>query len=165
MSKSANCSIFRGVKILLIQIGKTSQKFVESGFAEYAKRIGRFAKFEVQTIPDIKGKFDSEERKQREGKLVLAHIKRGDIIYLLDEKGKEYSSRLFAQFVEKNASAARLVFVIGGAHGFSDEVRSKANGQVSLSRMTFSHQLIRLIFAEQLYRAVTIIHGHPYHND
>lgn len=157
------------MNIILTVIGKTDNSFVSEGCDEYFKRIKRYLKFEFKVIRDLKnsGNLDENVQKKMEGDKILDGILDSDVVVLLDENGKEFSSREFAGFVSKqmNASVKSLVFVVGGPYGFSEEVYKRANYKISLSRMTFSHQLIRLIFAEQLYRAFAIINNEPYHHD
>jgi 23S rRNA (pseudouridine1915-N3)-methyltransferase len=157
------------MKFKLIHIGKLKEKALSQQVGEYHKRIGRFAEVEEVVIPDLKkaSALSAAEVKKREGEHILGAIKNSDHVILLDEKGKSYTSRAFAKMMDKHFMDMRkpMVFVTGGAFGFSDAVYSRANAKMALSEMTFSHQLIRLIFAEQLYRGLTIIKGHPYHND
>jgi 23S rRNA (pseudouridine1915-N3)-methyltransferase len=156
------------MKISLVQLGKTHFKFVDTGFDEFAGRLKHYTKFEniVLELPSKMRSADGEQVKKAEGELLLKKIQPGDYLFLLDEKGATYNSREFASVLQKLANThASCVFVIGGAFGFSAEVYARANAQLSLSKMTFSHQLIRLIFIEQLYRACTIQKGEPYHND
>lgn len=156
------------MKITLTVIGKTKQDFVSEGTAMFRKRIQRYTTFGEVIIPAVKNapKLPVEELKQKEGEAILKKAGPGDMIILLDEKGKEMSSVGFAGFLEQkmNMGAKNLNFVIGGAYGFSKEVYAKCDMKLSLSKMTFSHQIIRLIFMEQLYRAFTIIRNEPYHN-
>jgi len=156
------------MKITLIQLGKTHFKFVDTGFDEFAGRLTHYTKFE-NTVIELPAKLrsaDGEQVKKAEGELLLKKIQPTDYLILLDEKGATYSSREFASTLQKLANThAIFVFVIGGAFGFSQQVYDRANAKLSLSKMTFSHQLIRLIFIEQLYRAYTIMKGEPYHND
>ena len=156
------------MKIKLIAIGKTDEKFLEEGIEKYLKRLKHYHPFEFIIIPDIKqgGKFTAENLKDAEGKLILQKVLEGDHLILLDEKGKEFTSGGFADFLQKklNSVTTNLVFVIGGAFGFSPAVYQRANDKISLSRMTFSHQMVRLFFVEQLYRAYSIIKGEPYHH-
>jgi 23S rRNA (pseudouridine1915-N3)-methyltransferase len=153
------------VKINLIQIGKTRPAYLEEGIREYEKRIGRYAQFGCRTIPNIKSRLPSEELKIKEGELIIQSLKPTDMLILLDEGGKQMDSRTLAKWMDAKAQMAPIHFAIGGAHGFSEELRRRAYASISLSSMTFSHQLVRLIFMEQLYRALTILNGHPYHND
>lgn len=156
------------MKIILLVVGKTDKDFVKAGVEEYQKRLKHYLPFEMKVIPDIKkGKNMSESiQKNKEGELILAQIKQGDVMFLLDEGGMEFSSVKFARFVEQKmvSGIKNLVFVVGGPYGFSQSVYQKAVGKISLSPMTFSHQMIRMIFIEQLYRAMTILKGEPYHH-
>lgn len=156
------------MKATLLVIGKTDKDFVKKGIDEYQKRLVHYLPFEFKIIPDLKNtkNLSENQQKQKEGELILEKLKPTDTLILLDENGKEFSSVGFSKFMEqKMVSGTRnLVFVIGGPYGFSEEVYKKAQGKVSLSKMTFSHQMIRMIFIEQLYRAMTIIKGEPYHH-
>ncbi len=156
------------MKITLLAIGKTNQAWLEEAVAEYVKRIKKYIAFELKIIPDVKNakSLSEEQLKEKEGELLLASLSDTDEIVLLDEKGKEYSSEEFAGYIEKKALASTksLVFCIGGAYGFSEGVYKRATGQLALSRMTFSHQMVRLIATEQLYRAFSIIKNEPYHH-
>ncbi len=157
------------MNIKLLVIGKTDKDFVEKGYEEYFKRIKRYCGFSFKVIKDIKkGKNLTETlQKKQEGEKLLAEFNNSDHIVLLDENGKTFNSRGFSQFLNKTlvSGTKNLIFVIGGPYGFSEEVYSRANVKISLSEMTFSHQLIRLIFAEQLYRAFSILNNEPYHHD
>ena len=157
------------MKIKFIVIGKTDQSYLKEGIDIFLKRIARYVSFDYQVIPDAKNtrKLSQDQQKQKEGKLILAQIKPGDELILLDEKGNEFQSVEFARFLEKKmlSGLKTLVFVVGGPYGFSSEVYHAAKGTVSLSKMTFSHQMVRLVFSEQLYRAFTIIKGEPYHHE
>ena len=157
------------MKISLVVIGKTDASYLKEGIEEYCKRIAHYLPFELVVAPSLKNtkNLPVEVQKNKEAELLLAKIKQGSDIILLDEKGKNFSSREFASFVEKKSvsGAKELVFVVGGAFGFSDTLYKQGKGKISLSKMTFSHQLVRLLFLEQLYRAMTIIKGEPYHND
>jgi 23S rRNA (pseudouridine1915-N3)-methyltransferase len=159
---------FLGMKITLLAIGKTNQAWLEDAVNEYVKRVKHYITFDFKIVPDVKnvGSFSEEQLKEKEGKLFLAPLLDADELVLFDEKGKEYSSEGFAVFVEKKmlASTKSLVFCIGGAYGFSQKMYERASQKVSLSKMTFSHQMIRLIAVEQLYRAFTIINNEPYHH-
>lgn len=156
------------MKIALVVIGKTDKKYITEGISEYEKRLLHYCKFEMKVIPDIKNSKSMSEsvQMQKEGELILASIRSSSELILLDEKGSEYSSVEFAKLIERKGVAGKseITFVIGGPYGFSPEVKARANGLVSLSRLTFSHQIVRLIFLEQLYRAMTIIKGEPYHH-
>jgi 23S rRNA (pseudouridine1915-N3)-methyltransferase len=157
------------VKVKLIVIGKTKSKFLIEGENEYQKRLRHYCKFSELIISDIKngGKLSKKELKEKEGNLILDSLKKNDYIILLDDKGIKLSSIEFSEFLNTKmvSSANGLVFIVGGAFGFSDEVYKKANLKISLSRMTFSHQMVRMIFKEQLYRAFTIIKREKYHHE
>ncbi|MEA3504395.1 MAG: 23S rRNA (pseudouridine(1915)-N(3))-methyltransferase RlmH [Bacteroidota bacterium] len=157
------------MKITFLLNGKTDKKYVEEGINIFDKRIKRYLPFQIITIPALKNtkSLSPHQQKEKESELMLKHFNAGDHIILLDEKGKEYSSIQFADSIQKqmNSGIKNLVFVVGGPYGFSDTIKQKANGKISLSRMTFSHQLIRVIFMEQLYRAMTILKNEPYHNE
>ena len=156
------------MKIHLILIGKTNQPFVRQGLDEFCGRLSHYFPFELEIIPDIKNAkhLPIEQQKEKEGEMILRSFQPGDCIVLLDERGKEFTSKKFAEYIEKKTHAGikRLVFVVGGAYGFSPGVYEAAHEKIALSKMTFSHQLIRLIFMEQLYRAMTILHHEPYHH-
>lgn len=157
------------MKIILLAIGKTDSDYFIKGINEYTKRLEHYIPFEIQIIPDIKNSKNLaiEQQKEKEGELILKNVQNGDYIVLLDDKGKEYTSIQFASYIEKKAHTVpkRLVFIIGGPYGFSESVYDKANEKLTLSRMTFSHQMVRLIFVEQLYRAMTILNNEPYHHE
>lgn len=156
------------MKICLLVIGKTDEAYLQNGLDIFLKRIPHYIAFEMKIIPDLKNSKNFSEllQKEKEGELILQQITSSDELFLLDEQGLEVSSVEFARFLEKKmiSGIKRLIFVIGGPYGFSGNVYSRANGKVSLSKMTFSHQMVRLIFAEQLYRAMTILKGEPYHH-
>ena len=156
------------MKTVLIQVGKTTNKHFIVGINDYVERINHYMPFDVLTIPELKNtkNLSEEQQKQSEGELIIKQLQPSDVVVLLDEHGKEYRSIDFARWLEqKQITARRLVFVIGGTYGFSKDVYARANEQVSLSKMTFSHQMIRLTFTEQIYRACTIIKGEPYHHE
>jgi 23S rRNA (pseudouridine1915-N3)-methyltransferase len=156
------------VKIKLICVGKTGKKFLEEGEHEYIQRLKHYISFERIELPDIKqAKTLTEEQiKVKEGDQIKAKIQPGEKVFLLDERGKEYSSEQFSVFLQKqfNQGGQGIVFVIGGPYGFSDEMYQLATGKISLSKMTFSHQMVRMFFVEQLYRSMTILKGEPYHH-
>ncbi len=156
------------MKVELWVIGKNQENYLEVGTALYEKRLKHYLPFTVQVLPDIKnpGKLTTPVLKTREGELVLNKLKSEDWLILLDEAGKQMKSEEFAGFLDKKLqqSQRRLIFLIGGAFGFSEAVYARANEQLSLSRMTFNHQMVRLFFLEQLYRGMTILHHEPYHN-
>jgi len=149
--------------------GKTAFSFAQEGMAVFEKRMKKYIRFKIVIIPDIKNtkNLSAQEYKKKEGQQILSKISKQCKLFLLDERGKEYSSTQFSKFIENKmiTSTQELGFLIGGAYGFSDEVYTRANGKISLSKMTYSHQLIRLVFMEQLYRAFTIINNEPYHNE
>ena len=155
------------MKTVLILVGKTVNKHFQAGISDYAERIVHYMPFDIVTIPELRQtkNLSEEQQKTAEGELILKQIQSSDPVVLLDEHGKELRSVEFARWLEhKQQTARRLIFVIGGPYGFSSEVYARANEQISLSRMTFSHQMVRLVFTEQLYRACTIIKGEPYHH-
>lgn len=157
------------MKIILLVIGKTDASYFIDAVREYENRLGHYIPFEMQVISDLKNtkNLTVEQQKEKEGELILKSIQQGDYIVLLDEKGKEYSSMQFASYIEKKTHTVnkRLLFVIGGPYGFSKTIYDKASEKISLSKMTFSHQMIRLVFIEQLYRAMTILNNEPYHHE
>lgn len=155
------------MKIEIWWIGKTFQDFTQKGYQEFLLRIQKFTSVSIVEIADLKGQTQANTIKKQEAEKILLKIKPEDYLVLLDEKGKSFSSIEFASFIEKkeNQSIKKLIFLIGGAYGFDEKIYARANEKISLSKMTFSHQLIRLIFMEQLYRAYTIIHNFPYHNE
>lgn len=157
------------MNIKLIAIGKTDNKNLQALIDEYIKRLGFYVKFELDIIPDIKNvkNLSESEQKSKEGQLILSKLSPTDHLLLLDENGKEFNSMGFADFLQKkmNAGIKTLVFVIGGPYGFSEEVYQKAQGKVSLSQMTFSHQMVRLFVIEQVYRGFTILNNEPYHHN
>jgi len=154
--------------IKLIAVGKTDHKQLENLIAEYIKRLGFYIKFTFEIIPDIKNSKNLSEaqQKDKEGKLILNKTITSDVLILLDENGKQYDSVSFSELLQKhmNSGIKQLIFVIGGPYGFSPDVYKRANGKLSLSKMTFSHQMIRLFFIEQLYRGFTILKNEPYHH-
>lgn len=156
------------MKTKLIVVGKTTDKHFLAGINDYIERIGHYTPFETTVIPALKNtkSLSQDQQKQQEGALILKSIEPQDTVVLLDEHGKEMRSLAFASWMEnKQQTCRRLIFVIGGPYGFSDEVYQRANELISLSQMTFSHQMIRLIFCEQVYRACTIIKGESYHHE
>lgn len=156
------------MKTKLILVGKTNDKHFQAGIDDYTKRINHYLPFEIIVIPELKNTkaLSEQQQKEREGELILQRVQTSDKVVLLDEHGKEFRSVEYAQWIERQQQTARgLIFVIGGPYGFSDAVYSRADDKISLSKMTFSHQMVRLIFTEQLYRACTIIKGEPYHHE
>lgn len=154
--------------IKLLAIGKTDQKDLQALIDIYQNRLGHYVNFDFEIIPDIKNvkNLSEAQQKHKEGDLILNKLKPSDVLILLDENGKQYDSVAFSQYLQKhmNSGIKQLVFVIGGPYGFSPEVYQKANGKLSLSKMTFSHQMIRLFMIEQLYRGFTILRNEPYHH-
>ncbi|HIB37911.1 23S rRNA (pseudouridine(1915)-N(3))-methyltransferase RlmH [Mesonia sp.] len=154
--------------IKLLAVGKTDDKDLQKLIDQYVKRLKHYCKFEIEIIPDIKKskKMDENLQKQKEGELILAKAQASDILVLLDENGKNFSSVGFSTWLQKqmNTGMKQLIFMIGGPYGFSDEVYQRANQKISLSKMTFSHQMVRLFFTEQIYRAFTILKNEPYHH-
>lgn len=157
------------MKITLICIGKTDEKFVIMGIENYLKRLKHYINFDLVIIPDIKNakNLTQDQQKAKEGEYILKQVGNADFLVLLDERGKEFHSIGFSRYLEQKmiSSVNNLVFVVGGPYGFSEQVYQRANQQMSLSKMTFSHQMIRLFFIEQLYRGFTIIKGEPYHHE
>lgn len=157
------------MKISLLVIGKTDAGYFSQGIQEYENRLKHYLPFEMQVIPDIKNvkNLSEEQQKEREGEFILKNLLAGDYLVLLDERGKDFSSLQFASYIEKKTHtiSKRLIFVIGGPYGFSKAIYDKAAEKISLSKMTFSHQMIRLVFVEQLYRAMTILNNEPYHHE
>jgi len=157
------------MKIKLIAIGKTDDKNLIRLIDDYQKRLEHYIKFDIEIIPDLKNvkNLSQNQQKEKEGEFILKKISSTDQLILLDEKGYEFRSIEFSRFLQKkmNAGTKQLVFVIGGPYGFSNSVYQKAQGKVSLSKMTFSHQMIRLFMIEQLYRGFTILKNEPYHHE
>lgn len=156
------------MKIVLLVVGRTVETWLKNGIDDYVSRLGHFVPFEMQVIPELKNtkSMDTLTQKQKEGELIIKSLQPGDHVILLDDKGAQYSSEELSVWVDKKSmqTGKRLVFIIGGPYGFSKDVYAKANEKLSLSKMTFSHQMVRLIFVEQLYRAYTILKGIPYHH-
>ncbi|MBT8318588.1 MAG: 23S rRNA (pseudouridine(1915)-N(3))-methyltransferase RlmH [Gramella sp.] len=154
--------------IKLVCIGKTDKKELEQLIKIYSDRLQHYIKFEFEIIPDLKKtkNLDENQQKTKEGELILSGIQNSDFIVLLDENGKQFSSENFSEYLQKrmNTGLKRLVFVIGGPYGFSEQVYSRSDSKISLSKMTFSHQMVRIFFTEQLYRAFTILKNEPYHH-
>lgn len=157
------------MKIILLTVGKTQTDYLRTAIDDYFTKINHYIPAELISVADIKAgkQMPVEERKAKEGDAILSMLQPSDRIVLLDEKGKEFTSVEFASFIEKQATGGykRLVFIVGGPYGFSQSVRDASHASVSLSRMTFSHEMVRLFFAEQLYRAMTILRGEPYHHE
>lgn len=156
------------MKTILLLVGKTVGKHFIAGINDYTERISHYMPFEIITIPELKNTkhLTEQQQKQMEGELIIKQLQPTYTIVLLDEKGHEFRSIEMARWLEqKQQSSRRLVFIIGGPYGFSQDVYSKANELISLSKLTFSHQMVRMIFTEQLYRSCTIIKGEPYHHE
>lgn len=157
------------MRVLLIVVGKTDRQWLTDGISQYADRLTHFCQFEIQVIPDIRNtrSMEPQVQKVREGEQILKLIQTSDDVYLLDDKGREMTSPDMARWLEKrlSQSSKRLVFIIGGPYGFSQDVYDRVPGRLSLSKMTFSHQMVRLIFVEQLYRAFSILNNLPYHHE
>lgn len=156
------------MKITLLVVGKTTSAQVESLIQEYQKRLTHYLPFALQVIPELKNTkaLTPDQQKQAEGELILRAVAQSADLVLLDEHGKEFRSIEFADYMQKKMSSGRdVVFVVGGPYGFSEAVYQRANGKISLSKMTFSHQIVRLFFVEQIYRAMTILRGEPYHHE
>lgn len=155
------------MKTELILVGKTKDGLYQKAIDDYRQRINHYMPFSITVIPELKStkNLSAEQQKVAEGKLILARLESSDTVILLDERGKEQTSLEMAAWLEKKKnSSRRLVFIIGGPYGFSPDVYQRASEKISLSKLTFSHQMVRLIFSEQLYRACTIINGEPYHH-
>ncbi len=156
------------MKTCFLVIGKTVEDYLKEGIAIYEKRLKNYLSFELKVLPEIKktSGLSIEQQKTMEGKLLMDSIAPSDFVILLDERGKELSSTDFAAFLQKQMlqSIKSMIFVVGGPYGFSKEMYDRANEKISLSKMTYSHQMVRLIFAEQLYRAMTILKNEPYHH-
>ncbi len=157
------------MKTILLVVGKTVEPHFTAGISDYVKRIGRYLTFDMEVIPELKNtrNLTEEVQREKEGELILKALQPGDTVVLLDEGGKEMRSIEFADYMKHkmNTVNKRLVFIIGGPYGFAPKVYATAQEKLSLSRMTFSHQMVRLIFVEQLYRAMTILNGGPYHHE
>ena len=157
------------MEVKLITVGKTDVPWVKEGLDLYVSRLRHYVPFSLAEIPQLKNvsAFSQEQIKEKEGELILKQVAPGDTVILLDERGKQYRSVEWADWIQRQLSKGGkgLVFVVGGAYGFSQKVYERADGLVSLSKMTFSHQMVRTVFAEQLYRAFTIIRGEPYHHE
>jgi len=157
------------MKITFLAVGKTSTDYIKTGLKLYAARIPHYIPFDIKEISDIRlGKSQDQERqKELEGNAILKEVSSSDYLCLLDERGKEYTSHQFAEFISNKMISlpAKLIFVVGGPFGFSPAVYNRADSEISLSKMTFSHEMVRLFFIEQLYRSMTIIRNEPYHHD
>lgn len=157
------------MKTVLIAVGRTVESYYITAINEYVERTKHYIPFDVEIIPELKNtkNLSTEQQKEKEGELILKALQPGDVVVLLDEAGKEFRSVEFANWMERKLTTVnkRLVFIIGGPYGFSLRVYQAAQEKISLSKMTFSHQMIRLIFVEQMYRAMNILNGGPYHHE
>lgn len=155
--------------ILLLTVGKTTQPYVIEGIDEYLKRLKRYTSYKTECLPDVKGtrSLTPDQQKEKEGENILSSMSQSDYVILLDERGKEYTSMEFAGYLQKIMASGRkrALFVVGGPYGFSKAVYERADAKISLSKMTFTHEMIRLFFTEQVYRAMTILRGEPYHHE
>ncbi|MBE6332331.1 MAG: 23S rRNA (pseudouridine(1915)-N(3))-methyltransferase RlmH [Bacteroidales bacterium] len=157
------------MKIHVIFTGRTTGKLFQEAIADYQSRLSHYVPFSIEEIPDLKNakNLSEEQQKEREADMLFERMQAGDVLVLLDEKGREFTSREFSQFLEQKMQSVskRLVLLIGGPYGFSPRVYEAAQGKISLSKMTFSHQMVRLFLVEQVYRAFSIMRGEPYHHD
>ena len=156
------------MKTILLAVGRTVEPYYIAAIKEYVERTKHYIPFDVEIIPELKNtkNLTAEQQKEKEADLILKALQPGDTVVLLDEHGKEFRSIEFADYLQKRMSSGRdVVFVVGGPYGFADTVYQRANGKISLSKMTFSHQMVRLFFVEQSYRAMTILRGEPYHHE
>jgi 23S rRNA (pseudouridine1915-N3)-methyltransferase len=157
------------MKLHVVFTGRTTGKLFQEAISDYQRRLGHYLPFSIEELPDLKNvsSLSEEQQKEREADQLFDRLQPGDVLVLLDEKGREFTSRQFSVFVEQKMQTVskRLVFLIGGPYGFSPRVYAAAQDKISLSKMTFSHQMVRLFLIEQIYRACTIIHGEPYHHD
>ena len=157
------------MKITLACIGKTDEKFIQEGIDKYLKRLKHYINFNIVVIPDVKNvkNMSESQQKEKEAELFMKQINNGDLVILLDEKGKEFRSIEFSNYLEQKmvSSVQHMIFLIGGPYGFADTIRERANYKISLSKMTFSHQMVRMFFVEQVYRAFSIMKGEPYHHE
>lgn len=157
------------MEILLLTVGKTTQAYVQKGIDEFTSRLRRYIGYRIESIPDVKNTkaLTPDVQKTKEGEAILNHLSPSDYCILLDERGKEFSSVEFSVYLQKIMASGRkrAVFVVGGPYGFSPEVYARADSRISLSKMTFTHEMVRLFFTEQVYRAMTILRGEPYHHE
>lgn len=157
------------MEIILLTVGKTTQSYVKEGIEEFLKRIKFYVPFKIESLPDIKGgkAMTAEVQKEKEGESILSFLTSSDMFILLDEHGKEMTSIGFSEYIQKIMASGRkrAVFVVGGPYGFSKKVYERADSKLCLSKMTFTHEMVRLFFVEQLYRAMTILRGEPYHHE
>ena len=161
--------ITKKMEISLLTIGKTSISYVKEGIAEYCKRLKRYVRYSIIELPDARksGKITEAEQKEAEADLILKEVADGDYVVLLDERGEQFTSREFASRLERLMASGRkrTVYVVGGPYGFSQRVYERADAMLSLSKMTFNHEMVRLFFTEQIYRGISILNGLPYHHD
>lgn len=157
------------MEILLLTVGKTTRQYVKDGIDDFSSRLKRYIPFSIVSLPDIKSSKALSEamQKEKEGEAILAFLNTSDYAVVLDEHGREYTSVEFADFIRKImlSGRKRLVFIVGGPYGFSDKVYDRADSKISLSKMTFTHEMVRMFFTEQVYRAMTILRGEPYHHE
>lgn len=157
------------MEFILLTIGKTTQHYLAEGINDFEKRVSRYVSYRIEYLPDIKSAktLTPEVLKEKEGNNILSFLMPGDLCVLLDEHGSEMRSIEFSQFIQKimNSGRKRVVFVVGGPYGFSKEVYARSDLKISLSKMTFTHEMIRLFFSEQLYRAMTLLRNEPYHHE
>lgn len=157
------------MEIMLLTVGKTNMSFVSNGIDEYCSRLKRYITYKIVCLPDIKNsrKLTFEQQKEAEGKALLDSLLPSDFVILLDERGRQYKSLEFADMLQQKMASGlkRLVFIIGGPYGFAKSVYDRGNSLLSLSKMTFNHEMVRLFFTEQVYRAMTILRGEPYHHE
>lgn len=157
------------MEIVLLTVGKTTQGFVQEGIDVYLKRLKRYVSYRIECLPDIKStkSLTSAQQKEKEGEMILSTLSHADFCILLDEHGKEFTSVQFADTLQKimGSGRKRAVFIVGGPYGFSPSVHSRADLKISLSKMTFTHEMVRLFFTEQIYRSMTILRGEPYHHE
>lgn len=155
------------MEVMILGIGKTNTGFIATGIEEYTQRLKRYITIKTLWLKDVNRKISEDQQKETEGCQILDNIQPSDLVSLLDEHGKEFTSREFSGWMQKQLASGRkrLIFVIGGPYGFSQSVYKRADGMISLSKMTFNHEMVRLFFVEQLYRAMTILRGEPYHHD
>ncbi len=156
------------MKFTLLLVGKTTDKYLQEGISIYEKRLIHYTRFSIIEIPELKNtkNLSESQQKEKEAELILSKLSNTDLVILLDELGKEYSSIDFSKQLNTwmNQSVQSIVFIVGGPYGFEEKIKERANGKISLSAMTFSHQMVRLFFVEQLYRAFSILKGEPYHH-
>lgn len=154
--------------IVLLTIGKTTSAYLNFGIDDYCQRLKRYIPYKILSLPDVKNSRNLTERQRKiaEGEMLVSELNISDYVVLLDEHGKEYSSEEFSSYIQKMmySGRKRLIFVVGGPYGFSQKVYERADAKMSLSKMTFSHEMVRLFFTEQIYRAMTILRGEPYHH-